>query len=84
MSAEWLQFIVFAGGVALAVVQWLFKKYVAALEDNIKDLQENQKEIDKEIRIIKETFVSKVDLRELKEDIIHRLDRIEQHLMGKN
>ncbi len=68
-------------GVLFTLTAWGFKKWVQSLENNIKSLQENQKELDKEVKVIKENYSPKSDLKEIKEEIIDRLARIEGYLM---
>lgn len=68
-------------GVLFTLTAWGFKKWVQSLENNIKSLQENQKDLDKEVKVIKENYSPKSDLKEIKEEIIDRLARIEGYLM---
>jgi len=78
-----LELFFFVGGIALAGFQWLIKNWVRTLEENLKHLQEDQRDIDKEVKEIKENFVHKTDLREIKDELIVRLIRIESYLMDK-
>lgn len=68
-------------GVLFTLTAWGFKKWVQSLENNIKSLQENQKDLDKEVRVVEENYAPKSDLKEIKEEIIDRLARIEGYLM---
>jgi DNA replicative helicase MCM subunit Mcm2 (Cdc46/Mcm family) len=68
-------------GVLFTLTAWGFKKWVQSLENNIKSLQENQKDLDKEVKVIMENYAPKSDLKEIKEEIIDRLARIEGYLM---
>lgn len=78
-----LEILLFIGGGALAVLQWFLKNWVKNLETSIESIQKNQKDLDKEVQVIKETYVSKADMREMKDEIVKRLERIEGFLMGK-
>jgi hypothetical protein len=78
-----LEIGLFFGGALLAVVQWFLKKWVASLEESIKHLQKNQSDLDKELHVIKESYATKVDIREIKEEIVDRLIRIENYLLDK-
>lgn len=79
---KWLlEIAVVLGGLILATFQWLIKNWVKTLEKNITDLHQSQKEIDKEVKVIKETYVPRADLREIKDEIVERLARIESFLM---
>ncbi|MFN7883584.1 MAG: hypothetical protein ACK5PF_11310 [bacterium] len=69
------------GGLILATFQWLIKNWVKTLEKNITDLHNSQKEIDKEVKVIKETYVPRADLKDIKDEIVERLSRIESFLM---
>jgi hypothetical protein len=80
---KWILEILFLlGGAGLAGFQWLIKNWVRNLEENMKELQKATKDIDIEVRAIKETYVPKADLKDIKDEIINRLARIENHLMG--
>lgn len=68
-------------GVLFTLTAWGFKKWVQSLENNIKSLQENQKDLDKEVKVIKENYAPRSDLKDIKEEIIDRLARIEGYLM---
>ncbi len=78
-----LEIILFLGGSILAIIQWLLKKWVTTLETSVAEIQKNQHELDKEVQKIKETYVVKTDLREIKNEIVSRLERIENYLLGK-
>lgn len=76
-----IEAVIVLGGLILATFQWLIKNWVKTLEKNITDLHNSQKEIDKEVKVIKETYVPRADLREIKDEIVERLARIESFLM---
>ncbi len=79
---KWLiEVVIVLGGLILGIFQWLIKNWVKTLEKNISDLHTSQKEIDKEVKVIKETYVPRADLREIKDEIVERLARIESFLM---
>lgn len=82
--ADWvIPTALFIAASILAAFQWLLKSWVENLKESMQHLQKNQEEIDKEVKVIKETYVPKADLRDIKDEIISRLARIEDHLMGK-
>lgn len=74
--------VFFFGAAILASFQWLLKSWVDNLKESMTRMQHSQEEIDKEVKVIKETYVPKADLKDIKEEIINRLTRIENHLMG--
>ena len=78
-----LEIALFFGGGLLAVIQWFLKKWVLSLEKSIEAVQETQHELDKEVKIIKETYSTKADLKDIKVEIVDRLIRIETYLMEK-
>ena len=78
-----LEIILFLGGAVLGLIQWLLKKWITSLEKSVANLQDNQHDLDKEVQRIKETYVVKTDLKDIKNEIISRLERIETHLLGK-
>lgn len=79
---KWLvEGVIVLGGLVLATFQWLIKNWVKTLEKNIADLHNSQKEIDKEVKVIKETYVPRADLKDIKDEIVERLARIESFLM---
>ena len=83
MSHEYLTILLTAGGGILAVFQWLFNRWVKSLESNIEHIQVNQRDIDKEITLIKQNYIHKDDFRQFREEIIHKLDVIHDYLLTK-
>lgn len=69
--------------VIFSLISWGLKKWVQSLEESIKAVQKNQTDLDKEVKTIKETYAPKADLKDIKDEIIDRLARIEGYLMSK-
>lgn len=84
MNRELIEILLFAGGGLLAIIQWFLKKWVDNLEKSIESLQEAQKEIDAEVNSIKNTYAPRADIKEIKDEIISRLTRIENYLLDRN
>ena len=71
--------------VIFSLIAWGLRKWVQSLEDSIKAVQKTQSDLDKEVKLIKESYAPRSDLKDIKEEIIDRLARIEGYLMrGKD
>lgn len=81
MNHEYLTILLTTGGAILAVFQWLFNRWVKSLETNIEHIQSNQRDIDREISLIKQNYIHKEDFRQFREEIIHKLDIIHDYLL---
>lgn len=71
--------------VIFSLIAWGLRKWVQSLEDSIKAVQKTQSDLDKEVKLIKESYAPRSDLKDIKDEIIDRLARIEGYLMrGKD
>lgn len=70
--------------VIFSLIAWGLRKWVQSLEDSIKAVQKTQSDLDKEVKLIKENYAPRSDLKDIKEEIIDRLARIEGYLMRSN
>lgn len=71
--------------VIFSLIAWGLRKWVQSLEDSIKAVQKTQSDLDKEVKLIKENYAPRSDLKDIKDEIIDRLARIEGYLMrGKD
>ena len=83
MNPDLIEVILFVFGVVVAIVQWFLNNWVANLEKSIDRLHESQEKIDSEIKSIKESYAPRADIKEIKDEIISRLARIENYLMDR-
>ena len=74
----------FFGGVAIGVYQWFLGRWMEDQKRELQVIHQNHKELDKEVRVVKETYVQKADLGEIKKELIERLARIEEYLINKD
>lgn len=71
--------------VIFSLIAWGLRKWVQSLEDSIEAVQKTQSDLDKEVKLIKENYAPRADLKDIKDEIIDRLARIEGYLMrGKD
>lgn len=68
--------------IIFGLISWGLRKWVQSVEDSVKALQKNQGELDNEVKHIKETYAPKADLKDIKDEIIDRLARIENFLLA--